>query len=151
MTALDRLAIQLSMAFGIGKAPKAPGTFGSLPGLALGVGLHQLNSVVLITVALLLLSVSAWWAIDRTERALGIHDDQRIVIDEVAGQAIAVAYLTPSLWAVVLAFGLFRLLDVTKPLLIGKIDREGPGALGTLGDDLLAGVVAAVILCPIFA
>ncbi len=151
MTALDRLAIQLAMAFGIGKAPKAPGTFGSLPGLALGVGLHHLNSVLLITVALLLLAVLAWWAIARTESVLGIHDDQRIVIDEVAGQAIAVAYLTPSVFAVVLAFGLFRLLDVTKPLLIGKIDRDGPGAFGTLGDDLLAGAVAAAILCPFFA
>lgn len=150
-TVLDRLAVLLSTAFGIGYAPKAPGTFGSIPGLALGVALalHAgLWAKILILVALIALSL---WAIARAEEVLLTHDDQRIVIDEVAGQALAAAFLAPGWVSALLAFGLFRLLDITKPLLIGRIDRDAPGALGTLGDDLLAGAVAGAVLWPFFS
>ena len=156
---LDRLAIALSMVFGIGKIPKAPGTFGSLPGLGLGYLVHVFalgwtasgdsgfSSVVLTALLLVLAVAVAYWTIARTEAVLGIHDDQRIVIDEVVGQAIAVAFVTPSLPVYVAGFLLFRLFDITKPLAIGTIDRELPGAAGTLFDDVLAGQVAAALLC----
>ena len=154
---LDRIAIEVAMVFGVGRIKKAPGTFGSIPGLLVGWYQHklataagaQLGSWAYPLTLLLLLGITiavAWWSIARTEQVLGIHDDQRIVIDEVAGQAVAVCAL-PLAWPWYLAaFGLFRLLDITKPGLIGRIDRDAPGAFGTLMDDVLAGVVAAAVL-----
>lgn len=155
---LDRLAVLTSTACGIGKAPVAPGTFGSLPGVALG-GLLALwresfasRPVGYLVAAFVLLAAIgfAYWAIARTEKLWGTHDDQRVVVDEVVGQMIALAFVAPTPWALVLGFLLFRLLDVTKPLAIGWIDEKGPGAVGTLFDDVLAGAVAAVPLCLIF-
>ena len=154
---LDRVAISLAMACGLGRIKKAPGTFGSLPGLALGFAIHHIavastatwdpwTSALPLTVMLALVIALAWWCIARTERVLGIHDDQRIVIDEVAGQAIAVCAL-PISWAwYVAAFALFRFFDITKPGLIGRIDRDGPGAFGTLMDDVVAGIVTGLLL-----
>ncbi|MBM4252325.1 MAG: phosphatidylglycerophosphatase A [Deltaproteobacteria bacterium] len=152
---LDRVAIQIATAFGIGRAPKAPGTFGSLPGLAVGAGINWVASRSFgagtlefhgtLAISLVMVSALAYWSIDRMETALAVHDDQSIVIDEVAGQAIAAAWM-PIDWApYFVAFLLFRLFDITKPGPIGKIDRDAPGAWGTLGDDLLAGVVAAIV------
>jgi phosphatidylglycerophosphatase A len=156
-TFVDRLCIVLAFAGGLGLAPIVPGTFGSLPGLAFGAALRLGTElfpdstpgalhVALIILALLLLSGLAYWTIARTEAVLRIHDDGRIVIDEVAGQAIAVAFL-PLEWRWYLAgFLLFRALDMLKPGPIGRLDRDVPGALGTLGDDLLAGAVAGALL-----
>ena len=158
----DRIATTLATSGGIGLAPKAPGTFGSLPGLAVGAGLHQAAlrgaaaleapawaAPLAILGGLLALLLLAWWSIARTERLWNTHDDQRIVIDEVVGQAIAVGFFTPSWLTLVAGFALFRLFDITKPLAIGWIDREAPGALGTLFDDVLAGLVAALLLAGI--
>ena len=151
----DKLAIEIAMAGGIGRIKKAPGTFGSLPGLLVGAGIHAAATPLLpfslaayhATIVLLLATVTAlaYWSIAQTERVLHVHDDQRIVVDEVAGQAIAVAWMPRLLLAYFAAFLLFRLFDISKPSLIGKIDRDVAGAWGTLGDDLLAGAVAAVI------
>ncbi len=155
----DRAAIQLAMAGGIGKAPVSPGTFGSLPGVLLGGLLYNAAAwwlpspawQAVVTAAVLVGSFFlALWAIARTEQVLGIHDDQRIVLDEVVGQMIAVAFIPPAPASYVAAFLLFRLLDITKPSLIGRIDRDGPGAWGTLGDDILAGVIAGIIIWLVF-
>jgi len=157
LSPLDRLATWLATVFGIGLAPKAPGTFGSLPGLLVGAGVHvaayRLCSDALpwarsfvILLLLALATALALWAIARAETALATHDDQRIVIDEVVGQAIAVAFVPVAIWPYLLGFLLFRLFDITKPWLIGRVDKEVPGAVGTLGDDVLAGVIAGLIL-----
>jgi len=154
---LDRTAITLAMACGLGRIKKAPGTFGSIPGLALGFAIHHTavtmtarwepwTYALSLMVMLTLVIAVAWWCIARTERVMGIHDDQRIVIDEVAGQAIAVCAL-PVAWPwYIAAFVCFRFFDITKPGLIGRIDRDGPGAFGTLMDDVLAGIVSSLLL-----
>jgi phosphatidylglycerophosphatase A len=92
----------------------------------------------------------AFWSIARTEFKWRTHDDSRIVVDEIVGQAIAVAFLPVSWTMLVACFALFRLLDIWKPLLIGWIDRNAPGAWGTLCDDLLAGALTGIFLCPFF-
>lgn len=150
----DRVAAMIAFGLGSGLSPKAPGTVGSVPGLLLGYVIHRMGVLAsdvtlfpfgyLVVVLLLGASVyGALVAIARTEEALGIHDDQRIVVDEVVGQAIAIAFVSPTIVTYVAGFVLFRLLDISKPALIGKIDREVKGAWGTLGDDVLAGAVAA--------
>jgi phosphatidylglycerophosphatase A len=154
-SAVERVAIQLATCFGIGNAPVAPGTVASVPGLVAGVALAALTAKIwreptaqfsAVTVFLLAGTALSYWCIHVAEKAWNTHDESRIVADEVIGQAIAVAYVDPSWKAALVAFALFRLLDITKPLLIGWIDESGPGALGTLGDDLLAGLVTALVL-----
>jgi phosphatidylglycerophosphatase A len=142
-----RFATWCSRVFGIGNLPGSPGTFGSLPGLLVGYLLQRyLASPLWIALALLGLIAFSYWCIDVYEKALGVHDDQRIVIDEVCGQAIAVAFLAPSLLYYAGGFALFRLLDIAKPPPIGTIDAKVPGAAGTLFDDVLAGALAAAIM-----
>lgn len=148
LSASARIAIWLATSGGIGYAAKAPGTWGSLPGLLIAIALQHYVGAQPWTIGLCLglLTVLAAWSIDRTETALQVHDDGRIVIDEVVGQAIALAFLPVTAGTILAAFGLFRLLDITKPLAIGWIDRHAPGWIGTLADDVLAGIVAALIL-----
>src|SRR5690606_6613229 len=101
---------------------------------------------VTISILLLLLSWFAFWSIQRAEAAWGTHDEGKIVIDEFAGQAIAVAFFTPSLSIFISGFILFRFLDIWKPSIIGQADEKLPGAWGTLVDDLIAGAVSAGFL-----
>lgn len=149
----DRLAIWLATGGGLGYAAKAPGTWGSLPGIAIGIGMQTglRTQPWLIAFGLVILTALAAWSINRTERVLQVHDDGRIVIDEVVGQSIALAFLPISPVNIIAAFALFRLLDISKPSLIGWIDEKAQGWLGTLGDDVLAGIVAAVILVTVHA
>ncbi len=79
------------------------------------------------------------WAIPR---AGGTDDPGWVVIDEVAGQWLAMTALARPGWGILAAFLLFRLLDIAKPGPIGAIDRR-PGSVGVMGDDLAAGVLAA--------
>lgn len=156
MKALDRFAIFVSTAGGIGFAPVSPGTFGSLPGIALGVLLHQaaiwLWPDALVTqrqataAALVCLTAGAFWAVARAERYWNTHDDQRIVVDEVLGMAIGIAFVPPHWLNLLAGFALFRLLDIWKPGPIGWLDEKAPGAWGTMSDDLVAGGLTAAAL-----
>jgi phosphatidylglycerophosphatase A len=149
---------------GTGLAPTAPGTFGSLLGLPLGAGIFYLVSFAfpgqyflvgdISTEAfaagvgiLIVLSIGGLFVIESYEKRHRVHDDKKIVLDEVLGQAIGIFFLTPSLKSYVIAFAFFRFFDILKPGPIGWIDLNWPGARGTLCDDLLAGgVVAALML-----
>jgi len=141
-----------SHGFGAGLIRKAPGTYGSLVGLLfayiLYLATHAMNpntaSLVSIVVTGLVV-VLAYVAIARYEADTGSHDDQRVVADEIAGQMITCLFCPPTIIWYAVAFALFRLLDISKPSLIGHIDRNGKGAYGTLGDDIVAGLVAGVL------
>lgn len=116
-------------------------------GLAVGIGIASSGlSKLEITLVLIALTAFAFWMIHLTEIVWNTHDDQRIVVDEIAGQAIAIAYVQPSLVISLIAFALFRLFDIWKPGPIGWIDRAWPGASGTLFDDILAGICAAILV-----
>ena len=138
----------LSTVGGLGYIGKAPGTFGSLPGLVVGwLILNQANHFIpyessFILVCLLLLSFVGFHAIKAFEGFHGNHDDQRIVIDEVVGQAFAVCMIGNNLKQLAIAFVLFRLFDITKPGPIGWADKRLKGSWGTLLDDILAGIIA---------
>jgi phosphatidylglycerophosphatase A len=152
----------LATGFGLGLLPRAPGTWGSLLGLPLGIGLFNLahaepfccqiagygnlSGWLLATAALLVLSFFSWRIICATEKSWQTHDDGRIVIDEVIGQALAIAFFPPSFWTISAGFALFRLFDILKPGPIGWADRNLPSSWGTLLDDILAGAAAAIVL-----
>jgi phosphatidylglycerophosphatase A len=142
----------IASGFGSGASPAAPGTAGSLVGLAIGAALLPVSHL-LVAAAILIAIAGGLWSIHAAtgQSMLGHteadHDDPGwIVIDEIAGQLIALLALhTLSLLGVTSAFALFRLFDITKPGPIGWADRQG-GAAGIMADDLLAGLAAAAIL-----
>ncbi len=82
--------------------------------------------------------------IDKEEEESKIHDSSHIVIDELVGMWLAMAISGLSLAGVVLSFIFFRIYDITKPSLIGKIDKEVKGGLGVVADDALAGILAGL-------
>lgn len=133
--------------FPLGLAPKAPGTFGSLAGIPLGLAIFAWGQNWIIqTLALILFGIFSWYVIHKTETFWNTHDDGRIVIDEVLGQAIPLSYFTGDWKMVLLAFGLFRFFDIVKPGPVGWADQKLPGAWGTLLDDVIAGVFALGVL-----
>lgn len=132
-----------------GLSKKAPGTVGSFVALILGLALilTYLNEANLFLLAILI-SVVAVKQIDKYEEEVGEHDSKEIVIDELAGMwvALSMSNITIDNWILpaILAFVYFRLFDIWKPSIIGRIDREVKGGWGVMGDDLVAGICAGV-------
>ncbi|KNX46285.1 phosphatidylglycerophosphatase A [Helicobacter pylori] len=126
-----------------GYSKKAPGTIGSLVALLLGlpVLIFSANTLFLGAVLIGLIAIAQ---IDKEEEESKIHDSSYIVIDELVGMWLAMAISGLSLVGVVLSFIFFRIYDITKPSLIGKIDKEVKGGLGVVADDALAGVLAGL-------
>jgi phosphatidylglycerophosphatase A len=125
---------------GIGHLRPAPGTWGSAAALPLVLG-----GPWLCLAAALLLGLAGLWAVSRCGAAR--EDPGWVVVDEAAGQALALAALPAAapLWAVLAAFGLFRLFDITKPGPVGWADRQ-EGAVGVMLDDVVAGALAGAVL-----
>ncbi len=144
-TSIARL---VSTWFGSGYAPRAPGTAGSLAGLAAAILLREFAGFawwhfLLLAAALFPLSV---WAATRTARALGLKDPGLVVVDEVLGQWVALAGAHPFNWkSYVAAFVLFRLFDIWKPPPVRQLETLSEG-LGIVADDVMAGGYAALVL-----
>jgi len=141
----EKIVIALATGCGLGFAPKAPGTFGSLAGIPLGLWLLQ-QSITEQFLVLAILTAIAIWVIHQVESIWQTHDDKKIVIDEIVGQAIALCGSDGSPKQIFIAFLLFRFFDILKPGPIGLLDRKLKSAAGTLLDDILAGVAAACVL-----
>lgn len=145
---IDKSAAAIATWFGSGYAPKAPGTFGTLAALpfvwVLG---HFVESyLVLQAASVACVTLLALFATARTEAFWKLHDDPRIVIDEVAGITAALIWFPFDWMHVILGFIIFRILDIWKPWPIGYIDEEIPGAAGTVLDDVFAGLVTGLTL-----
>jgi phosphatidylglycerophosphatase A len=163
-TTKDLLALSIATC-GVGYLPVAPGTWGSL----LAVGLYLLARASLFPLGtdrtalvgpygflageFVLIAVVTFvgiWAASRTERVLKIKDPGKVVIDEVAGQLIALLPLglfIRASWAVMLvaAFLLFRFFDIVKPYPARRMESL-KGGWGIMADDLVAGVYAAIVV-----
>ncbi|MGL2913248.1 phosphatidylglycerophosphatase A family protein [Helicobacter pylori] len=126
-----------------GYSKKAPGTIGSLVALLLGLPIliFSANTLFLGAIFVGLIAIAQ---IDKEEEETKIHDSSYIVIDELVGMWLAMAIGGLSLAGVILSFIFFRIYDITKPSLIGKIDKEVKGGLGVVADDALAGVLAGL-------
>ena len=131
-----------------GLSPKAPGTVGSFVALILGLFLLEFVHPSRLFLLSLLVTVIAVKQIDIYEKELGIHDSSEIVIDELAGMWIALSICGLNseniLFTAPLAFIFFRLFDIYKPSVIGRIDRDVKGGLGVMGDDVIAGIFAGI-------
>ncbi len=109
--------------------------------LGLPILIFSANTLFLAAVLIGLIAITQ---IDKEEEESKIHDSSYIVIDELVGMWLAMAISGLSLAGVVLSFIFFRIYDITKPSLIGKIDKEVKGGLGVVADDALAGVLAGL-------
>ncbi|RVY66553.1 phosphatidylglycerophosphatase A family protein [Helicobacter pylori] len=126
-----------------GYSKKAPGTIGSLVALLLGLPIliFSANTLFLGAIFVGLIAIAQ---IDKEEEETKRHDSSYIVIDELVGMWLAMAISGLSLAGVILSFIFFRIYDITKPSLIGKIDKEVKGGLGVVADDALAGILAGL-------
>ncbi|HEY2380609.1 MAG TPA: phosphatidylglycerophosphatase A [Terriglobia bacterium] len=147
-TRTDWAAICIATAGGAGFAPKAPGTAGSIVGVAVYLLIEAMHAGAYYPHAIIFLFIVGIWASSRVEHLWG-HDAQRIVIDEVVGQmitfAIAAGRYQLSAFYVLLGFGLFRLFDIVKPFPIRRLERL-KGGLGVVADDVGAGLYALALL-----
>ncbi len=142
---------------GLGFSPKAPGTVGSAASIPLAWLLHWAGGFALFAAATIVAIILGWWATREYVSALGGDaDPSEVIIDELAGQWIALWPLSFGMmfsdsaahvfpypgW--IAAFVLFRLFDIWKPGPVGWADRQH-GAFGIMADDVIAGIIAAVI------
>jgi len=130
-----------------GLSPKAPGTVGTIVSLVIAIFLLKYISITTLFLLSLLISVVAVKQIDIYEKEVGEHDSSEIVIDELAGMwiALSISSATSDNYIIAgLAFIYFRLFDIWKPSIIGKIDRDVKGGWGVMGDDMLAGLFAGL-------
>ncbi len=138
------LSVILATWFGIGRISVAPGTCGSLVAVVLAVPIAASGGWVALALAALTVSALGIPIAGAAETAMKRKDPGCIVIDEVAGQWIALVPATINLWSYALAFVLFRIFDIWKPGPIGWADRRLSGGGGIIADDILAGLLAAV-------
>lgn len=131
----------IAVGFGSGLAPKAPGTWGSIASIPLCIGLIYCPLYIQILVAIICFVVGTI-ASSITEKAMGMHDNSSIVIDEFDGMFISVIAFPQQWYWAFLAFALFRIFDILKPWPIKLADEKIPGGLGVMVDDVLAGIAA---------
>ncbi|WP_299350500.1 phosphatidylglycerophosphatase A [uncultured Shimia sp.] len=144
----------IATVFGVGHIRPAPGTWGSGVGVLMALALHYIGGFPLLAIATVLVFLIGWWATAEATRGAEDHDPSEIVIDEVAGQWIALLLVSYGAWHAgldplklypgwIAGFALFRYFDITKPWLVGWADRRGD-ALGVMLDDVIAGIMAAI-------
>ena len=166
-SAKDYLALAIATC-GVGYLPLAPGTWGSLVGIGLYVLVRGLSMKVFFgldpahnfnllhvyygviafeLVVVFGVTLVGTWAASRVEKLSTKKDPGKVVVDEVAGQFIALIpvpfVLESAWWSAIIAFILFRFFDIVKPYPARKLESL-PGGLGIMADDLVAGVYAGL-------
>lgn len=146
----------ISTFLGAGHLRPASGTWASVITVALAVLAYQAGWALLVPLGFVLATVAGFWAVPQYLRRHGGEDPSEVVIDEVAGQLLALSFTVIPLWrhgvadialaawpAWVAPLLLFRLFDIWKPWIIGRADRRGDAA-GVMLDDLWAGLFAGI-------
>lgn len=135
----------LAFGFGLGLAPVAPGTVGTLLGVAIAWLTLDLGWIVQIAIAVAMFAAGIWIC-GSSARRLGEHDPGGIVWDEIAAMYITLLVAPATIPAWILAFVLFRGFDIVKPWPIRDLDHRMRGGLGIMLDDLVAALYAAILL-----
>ena len=138
-------AVALGTGFGAGFSPVAPGTAGSAVGVLLFLLLAPAGTAALAAAVVFLLAAGLWSAGVCGER-YGAHDHGRIVVDEIAGQLIALATFPASPGWLLAGFLAFRLFDIAKPFPARRIDHTWRSPAGVMADDVVAGLYANLVL-----
>ncbi len=137
----SRVSLAVATALGVGYAPFAPGTFGSLAGLALYAGLRALGLPLAEPVAIVIVFLAGVWSATRAETHFGHIDPGPVVVDEVLGMLVTLALIPVSLTGAIVGFLLFRVFDVVKPPPCGRLEAWH-GGWGVMSDDFMAAVYA---------
>ena len=154
----------VAIGFGLGRLRPAPGTWGSAAAIGVGLAIYHAGQFWALAFATLAATLAGFWAVGHELRGRPGEDPAEFVIDEVAGQWLALSFpafgfwwavpdatmIAPAGW--ITAFLAFRLFDIRKPWVIGRADRRHDPA-GVMIDDLLAGLfagIATVILAALF-
>lgn len=140
-----RARLIVSTGLGIGYAPLAPGTFGSVLGLALYALLYTVAGPLAALAGLLVVTALGFWSAGAAERHFGRSDPGHVVIDEIAGQMLTLALLPLTAGVAAAGFLLFRLLDILKPFPARRLEKLH-GASGIMADDLMVAIYANLIL-----
>ena len=140
-----KLVLFLSSNGGLGYAPIASGTFGTLAGIPAFYYLSNFSWPLQLLTLLAILFLS-FWVSDVAGKFYGEADDGRIVIDELIGYLVTTAFLPFSWPAAILGFIWFRIFDIVKPPPANWFDREMKNGVGVTLDDVMAGIYAAIVL-----
>jgi phosphatidylglycerophosphatase A len=136
----------IALGFGLGLAPVAPGTFGTLLGIPLAALLRAYLSDAAFGAAIVALFVVGIWAAEVAGRNLGAADHGAIVWDEVVAFLAVLFFVGPDPVSITAAFVVFRIFDIVKPPPIRQLERAFKNGFGVMADDLLAAGYALVVL-----
>lgn len=139
------LALLLSTFFGAGYSPIAPGTAGSAAAIPLYVLLRWLGLPWLDVIVIVTLCLAGFWAGTVAAQHYGREDPGYVVLDEVVGMLLTLAFIPLTWVGVVAGFFLFRLFDIVKPPPARQFERL-PGGVGIMMDDVMAGIYANIAL-----
>jgi phosphatidylglycerophosphatase A len=142
---VNRLALLISTFGYVGFFPIAPGTAGSVAALALYAMVRWVGEPSFESVIIAMVFAAGVWASTRTEVVLGTSDPGPVVIDEVLGMLLTLAWLPLSLTGVIVGLVMFRILDVVKPFPAGRLEHA-PRGWGIMLDDAMAGVYGQLAL-----
>jgi phosphatidylglycerophosphatase A len=141
----ERAVLFLATGFFIGTVPFAPGTFGSLIGLAICFLISRLDVLIGVICTILFILFAIWMAA-AAEKVLKKKDAGEIVIDEVAGLIVTFIGIPFTLKTVIVGFIIFRAFDIIKPFPIRLLEKKVAGGSGVVLDDVLAGLYGNLIL-----
>jgi phosphatidylglycerophosphatase A len=145
MSVFDKLILVVATGFGLGRIPAAPGTFGTLAAIPLIWLTARMTPgfAAFFLVSLILLSV---YVADRASAIMGEKDPGSVVIDEIAGYCVTMTLVPLSWVSLILGFIAFRCFDILKPGPVKYFEKEFSGGAGIVLDDIMAGVLAALVL-----
>jgi phosphatidylglycerophosphatase A len=142
---VTRLAVFIATVGYCGYFPIAPGTVGSAAGLVVYLLVWWTQSPVVEGLLIVAVYAIGIWAGTEAEHYFGGIDPGPVVIDEVLGMLITLAFMPVGLWTAIAGFVLFRIFDVIKPFPAGRFERLH-GGLGVMSDDAMAAVYANLSL-----
>lgn len=142
----SRTSRRVATVFGLGHLPLAPGTWTSAAAIPCGMMLLWLGGAGLLAAAVVVVTLAGCWASRNYMRATQREDPSEIVIDEVAGQWLALLPAGLAWPDALVAFVLFRVADIVKVWPANWADRTIHGGIGVMVDDLIAGIYAAIVL-----
>ncbi len=136
--------------FYAGHSPKAPGTVGTFAGALVALPIWYYLGLETLFLGAILLTIIAVKQINDYEASGGEHDDKKIVIDEVVGIWIALSNSSGTWVQWVLSIAFFRVFDIWKPSIIGRIDKNVKGGWGVMGDDVIAGFMGGLVSAMVY-
>ena len=142
---MTRLAVFIATVGYAGYFPIAPGTIGSAAGLLVYLLVWWAQSPIVEVGLIVVLSVAGVWAGTTAERYFGGIDPGPVVIDEVVGMLVTLAFIPVGVNGAIAGFVLFRIFDVIKPFPAGRLERLH-GGFGVMADDAMAAIYANISL-----